>query len=212
MVDDKVKKRGKQVKEGLDNSEKIPKKKPGKRKDPFADKSIAKLTKRYTDKAHKKIQKEKSILPKQKEPDTLQFFSTKKHEKSKISLEAPEKDNLINQINEKLISLLKILFAIIIFVVIIVLFYYVLTNDSKNLQAGENIEKAYVKAGILHVSLEPDDLAGVNGIRFIFLGEKEYYLTNRKDLKLNYEFSALDLGIESLDEIEKVSAVLEYSR
>jgi hypothetical protein len=195
--------------EVLEKSGDVSRKKLGRRKDLFSDKSIVKLTKRYRDKSYSKIKKEKSILPKPKEEDTFQFFNTKKSKKSKISLIIPEKESLISKINERLMFLSKILLVIVIVLVVIGLFYYLLTNSSRNLEVGENIEKAYVKAGILHISLAPNDLAKVSKIRFVFLGEKEYYLTSR-DSKFDYEFNAADLGIKSLGEIEKVSAVLEY--
>ncbi len=104
---------------------------------------------------------------------------------------------------------LKILLIIIAALVIIALFYYGFTNRIENLEVGKNIEEAYIKKDLLHVSLDSNNLKEVKEMRFVFLGEKEYYFKSN-EIKYSYSFTAEDLGIESLDEIEKVSAVLEY--
>ena len=75
------------------------------------------------------------------------------------------------------------------------------------LDTNENLKKALVNRNVLYLEIN-GNLQEVNKIRFVFLGETEYYLETA-EIKRSYEFTADNLGIKDLGNLEKASAILE---
>lgn len=125
--------------------------------------------------------------------------------KQEVILDIPKKEIISKKVVSGFILVAIVIIIALMLVMISVLFYNYLKNTGRSLDTNENIERAFVRGDSVHVELT-DNLANVREVRFIFLGETEYYLET-SDVKLNYEFKASELGLNDLKEIEKVSAV-----
>ncbi len=181
--------------------------------------SLNELTPSYTKKSKSKTRagKKVSAFPKPEEEEDFvpvtarQMKDRDKVEKreSKVVLDTPDFESLNKKIVPIIIGGLIIIVLVLGLVAILSVTFNYFNNMERQLETNENIENAFVKGETIYVKLADSDLSRVKKIKFIFLGDKEYYFEESR-IAPSYEFKASDMGIKNLGELEKVSAVFIY--
>jgi hypothetical protein len=153
----------------------------------------------------KGVRKKPSSFPKPKYQENVSL--RQKYVPETVTLNSPDKKAISRRTINRLVLILVLSCIVVLFLLVAFFLYSYVKNPSKYLETNDNVKKAFVKEGVLHVELA-GGLQEVEKIRFIFLGKKEYY-RETSEIKINHQFSASDLGISSFQDLEKVSAVLE---
>ncbi len=177
---------------------------------PFKEKGKGKKSLRKKSSIFKKIdQKEEDIIAGAFKNKLSKPKAKSKPEKEKVIV-APSKPKSKNKNLYLIIILVAILLLIVFFFLIYLLYPYLERPRDRNLEAGENVETAVVRAdSTLDVHLKdfnPDTLLSV---KFILLGNAEYYYET-SGIKQDYTFYPSDFGINNFDSVVKASAVFTY--
>ncbi len=198
----KVKKKNEDSLERLFKKKNSPKKKRKRRKSSTKTIEIV-----YSKKVRGKkgIRKKPSSFPRPKDEENMPI--KKNYFPEKVILNNPKKEVLPRKVINKLLFSLIVLFIIVMLLIVAVLSYDYIKNARKFLETNDKVKKAFISEEVLHVELV-DNLDDVGKIRFIFLGNREYYVET-SDIKLNHQFTPSDLGLNNFEGLEKVSAVFE---
>jgi len=164
----------------------------------------------------KKVPREKaSIFEKQEQSDEeiiagslKNKFSKSKQKKEKVVIDSSKpRGKKRDYITTAIVTILLLL----LFLFLIVLLYsYLEQPKERYLEAGENVEAAVVKGeSSLEVRLKEFNPENLSSIKFVFLGDTEYYYETR-DIKQDYTFSPSDIRLNSFGSIVKASVILRY--